>query len=183
MITYTAATTDNDLEQILALQKQNLAAGLTAEQIASQGFVTVSHSFNDLHKMNDIEAHVIAKDGSRVVAYLLAMTARSRFDIPVLLPMFEMFEQVEYHHKKIADYRYIVVGQVCVAEGYRGKGILDACYATYRNHYKDKYEFAITEIATRNQRSINAHKRVGFETIHEYVAPNAEEWSIVLWKW
>src|SRR4051794_13738098 len=62
MITYTTSKTKEDLEQILALQKQNLAAGLTIEQITSQGFVTVSHSFQDLHKMNEVEAHVIARD-------------------------------------------------------------------------------------------------------------------------
>lgn len=183
MIRYTTSKTDKELEQILELQKQNLAIGLTAEQIASQGFVTVSHSFQDLHTMNVIEEHVIAKDNDRVVAYLLAMTVRSRFDIPMLLPMFEMFEQIEYQNKKVADWRYIVVGQVCVAAGYRGKGVLDACYATYRNIFQDRYDFAITEINTRNQRSINAHKRIGFETIHEYVAPDGEGWSIVLWRW
>lgn len=183
MITYTQSKDDKDLQQILQLQKQNLAAGLTAEQIASQGFVTVMHSFEDLQKLNDIEAHVIGKDNDQVVAYVLAMTARSRADIPVLVPMFEMFEQISYQNKKIANYRYIVVGQVCVAEGYRGKGIFDACYAAYRDYLKDKYEFAITEIATRNQRSINAHKRVGFETIHRYEAPDGEAWDIVLWKW
>jgi len=183
MIRYTTSKASNDLEQILELQKQNLAAGLTGEQIASQGFVTVSHSFQDLHTMNGIEEHVIAKDNDRVIAYLLAMTTRSRFDIPILIPMFDMFEQIEYQNKKVADWRYIVVGQVCVAAGYRGQGIFDACYATYKNNFKDRYDFAITEIATRNQRSINAHKRIGFETIHEYAAPDGELWSIVLWRW
>jgi predicted GNAT superfamily acetyltransferase len=183
MITYTTSKTSNELEQILELQKQNLATGLTAEQIASQGFVTVSHSFQDLLTMNAIEEHVIAKDNERVIAYLLAMTVRSRFDIPKLLPLFEKFEQVEYQNKKVADWQYIVVGQVCVAAGYRGKGILDACYAAYKNNFKDRYDFAITEINTRNQRSINAHKRIGFETIHEYVAPDGEGWNIVLWRW
>jgi L-amino acid N-acyltransferase YncA len=97
--------------------------------------------------------------------------------------MFDMFEQVEFQNKKIASYRYIIVGQVCVSEGYRGKGILDNCYAMYRDCFHHKYDFAITEIATRNQRSLNAHKRIGFETIHEYAAPNGEEWNIVVWNW
>ncbi|HEY1200857.1 MAG TPA: GNAT family N-acetyltransferase, partial [Niastella sp.] len=86
MITYTTAKNDTDLQQILALQKQNLASGLTKEQISSQGFVTVSHRFEELKKMNEIEQHVIGKDNDRVVAYLLAMTAHSRFDVPVLFP-------------------------------------------------------------------------------------------------
>ncbi|WP_242696543.1 GNAT family N-acetyltransferase [Longitalea luteola] len=183
MITYTTSKTTSDLQQILALQKQNLAAGLSAADIASQGFVTVSHSYEDLHKMNEIEAHMIAKENDQVIAYILAMTARSRNDIPVLLPMFELFEQIDYQHKKIANYRYMVVGQVCVAAAYRGKGVFDACYAAYRDHFKGKYDFAITEISIRNQRSLNAHKRIGFEPIHEYIAPDGEVWSVVVWDW
>jgi hypothetical protein len=183
MITYTTSKTDADLQQILALQKKNLAMNLTREQIASQGFVTVSHNFAELKKLNQIEEHVIAKEEDRVIAYLLAMTPDSKSDIPVLVPMFDMFEEIEFRNKKIAACRYIVVGQVCVAEGYRGKGILDTCYATYRNYFKNRYDFAITEIASRNQRSLNAHKRIGFETIHEYEAPDGEMWSIVLWPW
>jgi GNAT superfamily N-acetyltransferase len=183
MIEYIRANSDSDLQQILALQKQNLAAGLTKEQINSQGFVTVSHRFEDLKKMNEIEQHVIGKDNDQVVAYLLAMTAQSKFDVPILFPLFEMFERVNYQDKKIAAWKYIVVGQACVAEGYRGQGVFDACYAAYRDCFKDKYDFAITEIAIRNQRSINAHKRIGFESIYEYAAPDGEEWSVVLWKW
>lgn len=183
MIKYTTAQTDIDLLQILALQKLNLAAGLTKEQINSQGFVTVSHRFEDLKKMNEIEQHVIGKDNDQVVAYLLAMTEHSKFDVPILFPLFDMFERVDYQHKRIKEYRYMVVGQACVAEGYRGKGVFDAVYAAYRDCFKDKYDFAITEIATRNQRSVNAHKRVGFETIHTYAAPDGEEWNVVIWKW
>ncbi len=133
--------------------------------------------------MNELEAHVIAKDNDRVIAYVLAMTDRSRFDIPILLPLFESFEELQYQHKKIAGYNYMVVGQVCVAADYRGQGVFDACYAAYKNYFKDKYDFAITEVATRNQRSLKAHKRVGFETIHAYIAPDGEEWNIVLWDW
>jgi hypothetical protein len=183
LMIYTTAQSDIDLHQILALQKQNLAAGLTSEQINSQGFVTVSHRFEDLKKMNEIEQHVIAKDNDRVVAYLLAMTAHSKFDVPILFPLFEMFERVNYKGRKIAAYKYMVVGQACVAEGYRGRGVFDACYAAYRNCFKDKYDFAVTEIAIRNQRSVNAHKRVGFESVYQYAAPDGEEWSVVIWKW
>jgi hypothetical protein len=183
MITYTTVQSDKEIDQILLLQKQNLAAGLTKEQINAQGFVTVSHRFEDLKKMNEIEQHVIGKDNDTVVAYLLAMTAQSRFDVPILFPLFEMFERVKYKEKKIAEYKYMVVGQACVAEGYRGKGLFDDCYAAYRNYFKDRYDFAVTEIAIRNQRSVNAHKRVGFESIYEYAAPDGEVWSVVVWGW
>ena len=83
MIVYTTANSKNDLEGILKLQKANLALSLTKEEIQNQGFVTVDHSYDQLEKLNDQEKHVIAKDIEKVIGYLLAMTKRSRFDIPV----------------------------------------------------------------------------------------------------
>lgn len=51
MITITNSSTTKELEGILELQKQNLKKDLTPEQIKEQGFVTVSHSLDDLEKM------------------------------------------------------------------------------------------------------------------------------------
>lgn len=183
MIEYTTSKTIEDLEGILQLQRSNLAVNLSQEDILSQGFVTVVHRPGDLQNMHEIEPHIIAKDGDEVIAYLLCMTAAAKADIPVLVPMFEMFESIDFNGKKISDCTYIVVGQVCVANGYRGQGVLDNCYATYKKELSGKYAFAITEIAARNQRSVNAHKRIGFKTVHEYTAPNGEAWHIVLWDW
>jgi len=183
MITYTTSKTESDLQGILELQQRNLPTNLVPEEVLSQGFVTVTHSLGDLSRMNGIEPHVIAKDGERVIGYLLAMTVQSSADFPVLIPMFELFEQIQFRGKTISNYNYLVVGQVCVDKNYRGQGILDQCYEAYKNHFKDKYDFAITEIATKNQRSIKAHKRIGFSEIHRYEVPNEEEWSVVLWEW
>ncbi len=183
MISYTTSKTEQDLLQILALQKNNLQASLSSEQIASQGFVTVSHSLADLRNMNNIEPHIIARIDGQVVAYALAMTTLSKADIPVLAPMFDLFDSIIFRDRKISEQPYIVVGQVCVAAGYRGRGILDNCYMAYKKHFEGKYDFAITEISKRNPRSLNAHRRIGFEVVHEYQAPDGETWCIVLWNW
>lgn len=165
------------------MQKANLAANLSSDEMASQGFVTVVHSFEDLKKMNDVERHIIAKKDDKVMAYLLAMTAAAEDDIPVLRPMFKLFNGIAFNGKPVSSYNYIVVGQVCVDRDRRGQGVLDNCYLAYRDAFKPKYDFAVTEIATRNTRSIAAHKRIGFEELHRYKAPHGEEWSIVIWDW
>lgn len=183
MITYTTASSDGDLQKILDLQKRNLYTALTEEYRKDQGFVTVSHRFQDLKKMNDAEQSIIAREGEKIVAYVLAMTQLSRNDIPVLVPMFEMFDEVQYLDKPVATYNYLVVGQVCVDETYRGKGIFDNSYTAYKNHFQHKYDFAITEIAARNSRSLYAHQRIGFKEIHRYIAPDGIEWIIVIWDW
>ena len=183
MTNYTTATTINDLNGILALQKANLAQGLTLEEIQSQGFVTVNHSYDQLKKLNDCEKHIIAKDNDKIIGYLLAMTQQSKFDIPILVPMFDVFESILYEDKKVTNYNYIVVGQVCIDKEYRGQGILDACYYKYKKYYSAKYDFAITEIASTNLRSLNAHKRIGFKEIYSYLATDYTEWIVVLWDW
>jgi GNAT superfamily N-acetyltransferase len=136
-----------------------------------------------LKKLNDIEAHVIAKDNDKVVAYLLAMTVRSQTDVPILIPMFEAFGNTVYGNKRISEYNYIVVGQACVDKQYRGQGVFDACYSAYRKFLQHKYDFAITEIASTNTRSLAAHRRVGFDEISRYTADNGVEWVIVVWDW
>ncbi|AKD03768.1 GNAT family N-acetyltransferase [Pontibacter korlensis] len=183
MITYKTSENDTELEGILSLQKANLKIGLPEGEIESQGFVTVDHSLEVLQRFNQIEKHVIAKDGEKVVGYVLAMTKESRFDIPILLPMFEVFDNIKFRGKVVSAYNYMVVGQVCVDKDYRGKGIFGDCYLTYKQHYSEKYDFAITEIAKSNLRSLKAHNRVGFEEVHSYLDPDQTAWSIVVWDW
>jgi len=182
MIHFTTSNTKDDLSGILSLQKANLPEVLSKDEIISQGFVTVMHNYDELNNLNEIENHIVAKDGNNVIAYLLAMTKQSKYKIHILIPMFEIFDSIFFEGKLISLYNYIVVGQVCIAKQYRAQGIIDNCYAFYKDHFKSKYDFAITEIASTNLRSVNAHKRVGFKEIHSYVSNNTE-WSIVLWDW
>lgn len=182
-VIYTTSQSDKDLQGILDLQRRNLPVNLSPAEMQSQGFVTVMHTIDDLRKMNNIEQHVIAKDRDQVGAYLLAMTKLSRHDIPVLVPMFDIFDNLVIGGQALADFNFIVIGQACVGKEYRGQGVFDGCYSHYKEVFKSKYDFAVTEIATKNTRSLQAHKRVGFKSIHKYIAPDREEWDIVLLEW
>jgi hypothetical protein len=183
MITYTTAHTPGDLEGILTLQKANLARNLDAEEVQSQGFVTVVHSYDLLNQLNALENHIIAKADGKVIGYLLAMTERSKAEIPILMPMFDMFAETTYDGKPIPAYNYLVVGQACIDRSYRGLGVFDRCYDAYKKHHGHKYDFAVTEIASTNQRSLNAHKRIGFKEISTYPGPDKTHWHVVLWDW
>ena len=88
-----------------------------------------------------------------------------------------------FRGKPVSAYNYLVVGQVCVDKDYRGRRILDECYAAYRNIFSKSYDFAITEIDCRNLRSIKAHKRIGFTELHTYASTDKKEWSVVIWDW
>lgn len=182
MITYQLARTDHDIQGILALQKKNLPTQLDAQETKNQGFVTVNHSFELLKSMNNTNASIIAKDDDQIVGYNIAMTKAFAKDIPVLIPMFGIMDHLTFKGQSLKEVNYIVCGQVCVAKAYRGQGIFDGMYQAYRQYYKDRFPVILTEIATRNTRSLRAHERVGFEIVHSYNTPD-EQWEIVKWEW
>ncbi|MFH4963620.1 hypothetical protein V8G69_01330 [Gaetbulibacter sp. M235] len=64
-IIYKSAETEEELHQILELQRVNIFSVISKEEKLSQGFVTVEHTFEILKAMNDLCPHTIAKDGER----------------------------------------------------------------------------------------------------------------------
>ena len=62
--------------------------------------------------------------------------------------------------------------------------MFDGTYHELRRAYRDRFDFTVTEISQRNVRSLRAHRRVGFETLHTYLDPAADErWEVVVWDW
>jgi len=182
-VAYKVAETRSELEQIIALQKANHFENLDAEEKQKEGFVTVQHSLVEIQQLNDIEKHVIAVAHGKVVGYVLAMTPKSKNDIALLVPMFAIFDSILYKGKPLSDYRYLVVGQVCIDKEFRGQGLFSNAYEFYKKLYREKYDFVLTEINIKNERSMGAHYKIGFNTIHQYQEPNGVQWAIVLWDW
>ncbi|PHN04761.1 GNAT family N-acetyltransferase [Flavilitoribacter nigricans] len=172
-----------DIHQILGLQRVNLPTSISNEELEDQGFVTVRHTVELLSDMNAAEPQIIAKDGDQVVGYALVMLPAFAERVPVLVPMFELLDSLSFKDRILADCNYYVIGQVCVAKSHRGQGVFDGLYVQHHKQMSGRYDFVITEIATRNRRSLRAHARVGFKTIHQFTAPDGEAWDIVLWDW
>ncbi|MFI5135260.1 MAG: GNAT family N-acetyltransferase [Chitinophagales bacterium] len=177
------AISDNDLLGILRLQQENLPRNISKEEAIEQGFVTVEHSFDVLKRMNEKYQHIIAKVNDEVVGYALVMTKEFRNDIPVLIPMFEKIDQLTYEGKSLSMQNYFVMGQVCIAKNFRGLGIFDLLYEKLEKNLSTQFTLCITEVASRNIRSVKAHERVGFKTIHTYTDPRGEKWKIMAWNW
>lgn len=179
MVRYTLSKTTHELQAILDLQQANLAKSISKEEALEQGFVTVVHDLSLLEKMNSPYPHTIAIDDDEVVGYAMVMLKELGNDIPVLVPMFDLINEIEYKGKALKDTNYMVMGQVCVAKTHRGQGIFRGLYNAMQEHLKGHFDYIVTEIAQRNTRSIRAHEKVGFETIKQYHA-EGEDWVIVL---
>ncbi len=172
----------SDLEKILALQAKNLKEFVSEEDRSRQGFLTLQHTLPILLAMHEMAPSIVIRDGERIVAYALTELPACRHLMPALEPMFEVLDHLSWKGIPITQQRFYTMGQVCVASEYRGQGVFDALYQKHREEYHDRFDLLITEISTANTRSIRAHERVGFQSIHIHT-DHLDEWSMVLWDW
>lgn len=183
MITYGNPQNNADLQQVLDLQRANLPVHISEQELQTEGFVTVHHNFELLKAMNTPYPHIIAREEEQVIGYTLVMLPAFQDRIPVLVPMFEEFNRAIFQRRLLTDVNYVVMGQVCIAKGYRGQGIFQGMYAQMNKQMSPHFEAIVTEVSIRNPRSLRAHAKVGFQTIREYQADTGEEWAILLWDW
>lgn len=179
---HTTVSTTDEVRQILDLQARNHPSVLSQEVMADQGFVTVQHDPAVLLRMNQAAPSIIAKDGDQVVGYALVMPRSFAAEVPILQPMFDLLDTLSWRGQPLRDNpRWFAMGQICVAEGYRGMGVFDAMYLKMKEVCRANYDFTVTEVAERNTRSMRAHERVGFQTLHTYPDPKAgEDWRVVV---
>jgi ribosomal protein S18 acetylase RimI-like enzyme len=182
MLLATTVTAERELEDIIRLQRANLISGLSTTEWQDQGFVTVEHTMNMLRQMHDAAPSIIIKDGDKVIAYALAMPQECRQLVPALEPMFANFDQLVWKGQPLKEREFYVMGQICIDKAYRGQGLFDKLYHKHKEVYSPRYDSLITEVATRNTRSMRAHERVGFESINVY-RDELDEWSVVGWDW
>lgn len=183
MVKITLTRKEADLQQILELQNANLAANVSEDVKADQGFVSAHHDLATLQAMADASAHVVVKDGNKIVAYALAMTRQFSKSVPLLEATFDFQDQLVYKGKTLDEHGYIVMGQVCVSEAYRGQQLVDRMYKYFRGCYSINYPFLVTSISPKNTRSMRVHERCGFDFLDTFHSPLGHEWVIVAWDW
>jgi GNAT superfamily N-acetyltransferase len=176
-IIYKRVSTLDELEQIRTLQLQNGAQNITPEEKLQEGFVTLQHTVALLEQMNATCAHIIAKDNDMVIGFALVMLSSFRNEIEVLIPMFERIDGLVPNDKT-----YVIMGQICVDKKYRKQGIFRGLYHFYREELQHEFDYLITEVATINLRSMQAHEAVGFKVIDNYKDDDII-WNIILWDW
>jgi ribosomal protein S18 acetylase RimI-like enzyme len=179
-----ATTVDNkdELVQIHQLSQENLKQNLSPGEQAVEGFVTWLYSMDLLEKMHQLAPSIIVKDGDRVVGYALTTLRESRAFHPDLETLFHNLESVQYKGKPLSSYNFYCMGQICVAKEYRGQGIVNSLYQKHKEIYGGQFDFILTEISTRNPRSMKAHQKIGFQTIYTHM-DEMDEWDVVVWDW
>jgi ribosomal protein S18 acetylase RimI-like enzyme len=182
MLEATIVTKKDELYQVHGLNLQNLKQNHRAAERDEEGFVSWLYSRELLEQMHELAPSVIVRDGERVVAYALTTVKEASAFHPDLETMFRNLENVQYKGRPLSSHHYYCMGQICVAKGYRGLGIVNMLYRKHQELYAPYYDFILTEISTSNPRSQKAHEKAGFHTIYSY-RDAMDEWNVVVWDW
>ena len=137
--------------------------------------------------MGQLYPHVIAKDkaadgGDKVIGYTLCMLQSASNMVELAKSLFELIDSTQYNGKSMTSLDYFVMGQVCIAKGYRGLGVFQGLYGHMKLKMSPHFDCIVTAISKRNARSARAHEKVGFQVIHEYHS-TGDDWMVVLWDW
>lgn len=164
------------------MQRINLRRHLDAETIRSQGFLSFAYTPEIISGMMESEPQIVVKEGDLLVGYALATTLEYGATCPLLQPLVDISRRLSFKDRPLRDLRYYLMGQVCIRSGHRGGGVFEALYQGHRQFLSPRHDCVVTEIAEDNKRSMAAHRRVGFQTIHELKdEANKEHWHVVAW--
>ena len=174
--------TESDLKQILALQERNLKQNLSTEEKSAEGFLTMQFSLEMLQQLHELAPSVVVRDEDEIIAYAIVLLKEGRNAYPDLENMFLHLETLSWNDKPLVDYKFYVMGQICIDKNYRGQQVFNMLYNKHRELYQNSFDCLVTEISTSNHRSLRAHKKIGFQTIHTY-KDYMDEWDVVIWDW
>lgn len=176
------ARTAEDYEAISALNTLNRKVFLPQEQIRSQGFVTWAYPVDLLEKMAAFAPSVICTEGSTLAGYALTAPLDCAVVHPELAQLLEKMKVVNYRDQPLSAYRHYIMGQLCVAEPYRGQGIVEKMYQFHRQQFYPQFEMMVLTISTANTRSVRVHERIGFQEVHHFEDHHGA-WKAYVWDW
>lgn len=172
-----------ELEGIKKLQTANQKSVLSEEERSREGFVTAVYSLDLLRQMHHSCPSVICVDDHQnVIGYALVTTKEIRKEHLLLENLFTTIDSQVYKGQPLQNSHYVVVGQLCVAKNFRGKGIAQKMYSFFKEELSENYEYCVTDVDETNLKSFKTHLKVGFEVLHKFHYDDSQ-WNLVLWDW
>jgi hypothetical protein len=169
------------IDAILSLQAENLKQNLSSETSKAQGFITFTYKPEEIEAMmHDMQQPIVTNEAGELIGYALASSTTSSQKVKLLAFLVPLFDAISYKGKPLKEQKYYLMGQVCVKAGYRGIGVFDELYQQHKTLFGNTHDCIVTEISVLNTRSLAAHKRVGFQQIHQYKDQD-QDWIVVAW--
>lgn len=172
----------NDFKDMLTLQENNLVTSLNQTERAD-GFLTACFTEQQFQAMNDDLCVVVCEDAGKIIGYACASSINFNKNVPLVAAMLEQFPHIVYRQKPLSSYRAFIYGPVCIDKDYRGKGILahlfDQMIQIVRQE-KHQFELLTVPISSENERSLNAHQKLGIEIVSQFTFNDKTFCNLVL---
>ncbi len=164
----------DDFEQMVLLQNKNLVSVLNSSEKAD-GFLSGAFSAEEFKAMDEDLCVLICSDNKHMCGYLCVSSIESNKNVPLVVAMVKCFPHIKYQEKLLKDYNIAIAGPVCIDKEYRGQGILLNLYNTLPQFLVKEHpelDLYAVLISASNQRSVNAHKKLGMKIVGEYEYEN-----------
>ncbi|MEO9076993.1 MAG: GNAT family acetyltransferase [Gelidibacter sp.] len=161
--------TNEDINGILSLQERYLYRNLS-ESEREKGFVTTPFTIPQIEEIIKQNGIFIAEneiDG--LIAYAFAGSWSYFEQWEIFNFMVSRFPELSFNGNQITTDNSFQYGPICIAEKYRGKGLLNQLFEEMRIEFLKKYPISITFINKVNAISEKAHtKKLGWKIIDEF---------------
>lgn len=147
-----------DIQGILILQELYLVSNLSEEEKKS-GFVTTPFSVEQLTQVINNEGLFIAKDNSKIIAYIFAESWDFFRQWPIFEHMISVFPKLSFLDFEINSITSFQYGPICIDKKYRGEGLINSLFEFMRINVVKKYPLSLTFINKTNIPSYKAHTK------------------------
>lgn len=159
-----------DYPGIRALLTANLIDNLPAEK-RGQGFLSTPFSLADIAAVAGDLGIVVARDDDRVVGFAFASRIEVLRHAPLVDAMLRALEGMPWPGRELPPGEVFLYGPVCIAESWRGRGLLRRLYAAVRAAVEGQFRMGVAFVAEDNPHSLDAHvKGLGMACIGQFVS-------------
>jgi hypothetical protein len=164
----------DNIPGILTLQELYLVSNLS-EREKEAGFVTTPFTTTQLTDIIEQEGLFVAKDGSRIVAYIFAGSWDFFSQWPIFNYITAQFPDLRFLDFNITTTLTFQYGPICIAKEYRGQGLINSFFEFMRIHLVKKYPLSLTFINKTNIPSTKAHtEKLKWTIIADFIFNNNE---------
>lgn len=172
------ATLD-DIDEVLELHSKYQIDSIAPED-KKDGFVTTTFTKEQLTQLiNEEQGLFIARLHEKVVAYIMCGSWKFCSIWPIFTQMIQDLTNLHYLGHTITTENSYQYGPVCIDKSVRGSGVLEALFDFAREKMSKRYPILVTFINKINQRSFNAHSRLGLKVITEFSFNNNTYYELV----
>ncbi|HTW89215.1 MAG TPA: GNAT family N-acetyltransferase [Candidatus Binataceae bacterium] len=160
--------TRDDLPAILRIQSASFVGNLTPEQRAG-GFLSAEYTAEEISRMADDVAVLVAAEDGRVLAFVCAYSTALGAQFPIVTRMAAQFGEIDFRGRRLADWRVLVYGPICVDPAARGRGTVRGLFEQLKREGAGRFDVGTALVAEDNPHSMRVHvTRLGMTPVGEF---------------